>query len=125
MIDQPPSTAAPTPGPWEACERGAYSDFDGNSRVILGSDRRIAVVQHSGTPEDEANTLLIAAAPETAAERARLVVVNEGLVALLQEALPHVEAMANSLTIMTGPIVGPVDRLASEIQTALDEARKR
>ena len=27
-----------TPGPWEAAERGGYSDFDGDSRVILGND---------------------------------------------------------------------------------------
>ena len=53
-----------TDGPWEAAERGAYGDFDGNSRVIIGNDRRIAVVQHHGTQEDEANTNLIDAAPE-------------------------------------------------------------
>ena len=57
----------------------------------------------------------------TAAERDRLVEVNEGLIALLREALPHVEGVANSLTIMTGPIVGPVDRLTSEIQAVLAE----
>lgn len=74
--------------------------------------------------ENLAHAELIAAAPETAAERDRLKVVNEGLVALLREALPHVKSMANSLTLMTGPIVGPVDRLASEIQAALDEARQ-
>ncbi len=61
---------------------------------------------------------------ELIAERDRLAAINEGLVALLQEALPHVESTANSLTLMTGPIVGPVDRLASEIQAALDEARQ-
>lgn len=53
-----------TPGPWEAADRGDYSDFDGASRVILGDDRRIAVVQHSGSDEDEANTHLLEAAPE-------------------------------------------------------------
>ncbi len=53
-----------TPGPWEAADRGDYSDFDGNSRVILGDDTRIAVVHHHGTPENEANAHLIAAAPD-------------------------------------------------------------
>ena len=44
---------------WEACERGAYTDFDGNSRVILGGDRRIAVVQVSSrSREDNANAAL-------------------------------------------------------------------
>ncbi|MCO5159662.1 MAG: hypothetical protein M9939_00880 [Mesorhizobium sp.] len=32
-----------TPTPWEACERGDYSD---DGIVILGDDRRIAVVNH-------------------------------------------------------------------------------
>lgn len=51
-----------TPGPWEAAERGGYSDFDGDSRVISGDDRRIAVVQHDGKDEDEANARVIALA---------------------------------------------------------------
>lgn len=58
-------TCAPlhSPLPWQACEPGAYSDFAGNSRVILADDRRIAVVQ--GTREqDAANAALIVAAPE-------------------------------------------------------------
>ena len=32
-----------TPGPWEACEPGDYGDFDGDSRVMCGDDKRIAV----------------------------------------------------------------------------------
>lgn len=52
-----------TRGPWEAYERGDYSDFDGNSNVIIGDDRRIAVVQNSGTEEDDANARLIEQAP--------------------------------------------------------------
>lgn len=52
-----------SPMPWKACEPGEYSDFAGNSRVILADDRRIAVVQ--GTQEqDLANAALIVAAPE-------------------------------------------------------------
>jgi hypothetical protein len=60
-----------TPGPWEACDQGDYSDFDGNSRVILGDDMRIAVVQWSPgdmQAESDANAHLIAAAPELLAE---------------------------------------------------------
>ena len=37
---------AHTPGEWEAADRGDYGDFDGNSRVILGDDMRVAVIQH-------------------------------------------------------------------------------
>jgi len=57
-----------TPGPWELADIGDYSDFDGNSRVVLGDDRRIAVVKV--TPgsalfaESDANARLIAAAPD-------------------------------------------------------------
>lgn len=61
------SLAAHTPGPWEACEPGDYTDFDGNSQVILGNDMRIAVVHWDDGPmrvENDANARLIAAAPE-------------------------------------------------------------
>ena len=44
-----------TPGDWEACDRGDYGDFDGDSRVILGNDMRVAVVQSDGREETEAN----------------------------------------------------------------------
>ena len=54
-----------TRGPWEASDLGDYGDFDGNSRVILGDDRRIAVVQVTKKDkESNANALLIAAAPD-------------------------------------------------------------
>jgi hypothetical protein len=52
-----------TKGPWKAAERGDYGDFNGESRIILADDRRIIVIQHSGTNEDEANTRLVEAAP--------------------------------------------------------------
>ena len=51
-----------TPGPWEACEPGDYGDYHGQCVVILGDDKRVAVV----LGEDEeavANARLIAAAP--------------------------------------------------------------
>lgn len=35
--------AKATPGPWEACEPGDYGDFDGDSRVMCGDDKRLAV----------------------------------------------------------------------------------
>lgn len=31
-----------TRGPWKASEHGAYSDYKGNSIVVLGDDLRIA-----------------------------------------------------------------------------------
>ena len=44
-----------TPGPWEACERGDYSD---DGIVILGEDMRVAVVNR------EEDAALIEAAPD-------------------------------------------------------------
>lgn len=53
-----------TPGPWKAARRGAYRDMNGQSRVIMGDDMRIAVVHHHKTDRDEANVSLIEAAPD-------------------------------------------------------------
>lgn len=57
---------AHTPGPWIACERGDYSDYDGNSAVIISSSEliRVAVVHHRGTADADANARLIAASPD-------------------------------------------------------------
>lgn len=33
--------------PWEAADKGDYSDFDGDSIVILGDDRRVCVVRYN------------------------------------------------------------------------------
>jgi hypothetical protein len=52
-----------TPGPWKACERGDYSDFDKQSQIIIGDEMRICAV-HSYDIEGEANARLIAAAPD-------------------------------------------------------------
>ena len=57
-------SASHTKGPWEASDRGDYDDFDGDSRVVLGDDIRVAVVHDRGTQEAEANARLIAAAPD-------------------------------------------------------------
>lgn len=46
-----------TPRPWSAADKGDYEDFDGTGIVILGDDRRIAVVQGV-----EANAALIVTA---------------------------------------------------------------
>lgn len=48
-----------TKGPWELCEVGDYGDFDGLSRVIIGDDRRLAVV-HVSDEETNANAKRIA-----------------------------------------------------------------
>lgn len=75
-----------TPGPWEACDPGDYGDFNGESRVILGDDRRIAVVHWSprlNTAQSDANACLIAAAPELLAALVELLEPLERASALL------------------------------------------
>ncbi len=37
---------------WTLCDKGDYADFQGESRVILADDRRLAVV-HSGSEGDK------------------------------------------------------------------------
>lgn len=74
------SEAKFTKGPFEACEVGDYGDFNGNSRVILADDKRIAVVHcRPGNAEDNANADLFAAGPElyAACEDARKYLINE------------------------------------------------
>lgn len=70
-----------TPGPWRVYERTPV-------RIITESKRVIATVRGWGTPEGDANARLIAAAPETAAERDRLKAIN----AQMLEALRAIEA---------------------------------
>ena len=54
-------------------------------------------------------------------EHDRIKASHAGLVALLKDALPHVEKMANALA--TGPVAGPVEHLADDIQTVLAKAK--
>ena len=52
----------------------------------------------------------------------RLKAANELLMAFLREALPHVEKMANVLA--TGPIAGPIEHLADDIQAVLAKVKE-
>lgn len=52
-----------TPMPWEAADPGDYADYDGNCIVILGDDKRIAVVMGTSN-ESKDDARLIASAPE-------------------------------------------------------------
>ncbi len=67
----------PSPLPWIACDLGDYGDYDGNCRVILADDKRIAVVLGK-TDQDASNAAVIAAAHD--------------LLAAGQSSLQHVEA---------------------------------
>ena len=57
------SAAKHTSEPWELCQRGDYSDFDGQCRVIVSDDRRLAVV-HVSDEETDANAQLMVSAPK-------------------------------------------------------------
>ena len=87
-----------TRGPWYAAELGAYFDYDGDCRVIIGDDRRVAVCQHHGSVEDEANAALIAAAPD------------------LYEAL-------ETLTLIVGLTAFKHEAQRAALQEAMDKAR--
>ena len=90
-----------TPGPWLACEPGAYSDFDGHSSVILGDDRRIAVVQ-GDHEEAVANAHLIAAAPD--------------MLAALEQLLEAFNENANDLNDI------PADQAVAMMESAIAKA---
>ncbi|WP_084398323.1 hypothetical protein [Henriciella aquimarina] len=77
---------------WEACDRGDYSDFDGNSRVIIGDDRRIAVVQTDGDPETMANAAFITEAANQ----------MDAILARLEEADRFEEALRQIIDESTG-----------------------
>ena len=59
-------SAKHTPGPWIPAKYGDYGDYNGKCRVILGEggDIRVAVVLGFNSEENQANTSLIAAAPD-------------------------------------------------------------
>lgn len=91
-----------TPGPWEACDVGDYSDYDGRCRVILGDDLRIVVVL-GDHDESAANARLIAAAPDLLEALGELLPQNLG-------APP--DALQDHMTV-------PVDMTIGEIRRAL------
>lgn len=81
--------AEPTPGPWIFEELCAVNDGDGY--VLLTEGSRVEICHHGGAysmglPREEvlANARLIAAAPDTAAERDRLKAANVELAKTLE-----------------------------------------
>jgi hypothetical protein len=72
-------SAQHTPGPWAVVQRFSVAqDFDGGIAVA-------DVVRLPSRAEAEANARLIAAAPETAAERDQLRALNADMLAALRE----------------------------------------
>ena len=120
MTDQP--AAEPTPDRWFVREcPHAYGDIE----VVLGDDFTIYIPLKAIDWNDakrwrmKNHAKLIAAAPATAAERDRLVKVNEGLVKALEALLRETELAGNANADDYGwPTVIP------QARAALDEARK-
>lgn len=70
MKTTPPTLPAHTPGPWELETKGSKHFIDGADGLTVCVLDRQGV--RDNRAENEANAVLIAAAPETAAERDRL-----------------------------------------------------
>lgn len=97
-----------TPGPWTVGRKGEqledYASGSNYVEAIVGVHHRIGFVEF-GDPCAEANAVLIAAAPETAAERDQLLAINAELLTVARnlrnrtldfveaESWPEVEAV--------------------------------
>lgn len=77
MTQSAEQRAEPTPGPWR------YSEVIGGCFVYGSDGRQILSYKSSPSLENRANAKLIAAAPDTAAERDRLKAANVELVKAL------------------------------------------
>ncbi len=87
----PDAAAAPTPGPWTRNEWGHVVDPTGNDVAFRDLTIRMSS-DDARMAEAEANTDLVAAAPETAAERDRLAKALENLVNKLEPWLTEADA---------------------------------
>lgn len=114
-------SAAHTPGPWEACDPGDYGDFDGHSRVILGNDRRIAVVHRHpsiNTAQSDADASLIAAAPDMLAALEQSVLYVETLHSLMisdGRRTPATRALMANINASRAAIAKALGRTPNEI----------
>ncbi len=128
MTDQP--AAEPTPGDWliQGNPRDGFPPdiIAKTERGQLGIDIVARLLSHvpqfNGTPEELwANARLLASAKATAAERDRLVKVNEGLV----KALEKLMAGINAMRFGDGPPpLHEWQEVWDEARAALDEARQ-
>lgn len=99
-----------TPGPWETCDPEDYGDYDGNCRVILGDDLRVAVVL-GVDGENEANAHLIAAAPD--------------LLEALHECAEYFDRFADAEFTQDGPNPNREMTLLQSVTRAIDKAEGR
>lgn len=84
--DTQDTPGAHTPGPWKIDQRDSNTSARIGSAVDLQASGLVARVYGNNPQHMEANARLIAAAPETAAERDRLKAVNADLLAALESA---------------------------------------
>ena len=108
-----------TPGPWTAEGFTVYAgdgdDFGDVARATAG-DSHVDPDYHLDRPDYEriANTRLIAAAPETAAERDRLREVNADLLAALVELLDRTTTMSEADSWRIRELGKPLANIARE-----------
>jgi len=102
---------AHTPGPWTV----GTTERPNKRFIIYGDERRIPIAElDADDNEARGNACLIAAAPETAAERDRLREVNAEMLAALREVLREIDACVDD---------GSLSRDAVEHTTAIMFAR--
>lgn len=97
MNENKETTSKHTPGPWEADTLRVWAGTEANLVYIAS----LKFVSDTGLPDDEAwaNAALIAAAPDTAAERDRLKAQNAELVRILEAALERMDAVSERIGV--------------------------
>ena len=104
MNENKEPTIKHTPGPWEADTLRVWAGTKANL-VYIASLKFVSDTglpdSDTGLPDDEslANAALIAAAPDTAAERDRLKAQNAELVRILEAALERMEAVSERIGV--------------------------
>jgi len=93
-----PAPAKHTPGKWHASNLRIFANINGLDRRVAECYRPAISGEYDGG-ECEANARLIAAAPETAAERDRMKEINNDLLEALKEVLSEIQAIVDDGTL--------------------------
>ena len=109
-----------TPGPWHLGEvRHANITPHGNDGIIRNDEHDpVAIVNFAGYSKRTAfaNAHLIAAAPETAAERDRLRELNSSLLAMLKEVRKHLLWAESTDAFLYAKVVRVIDKAEGETE---------
>ena len=116
------TAAKHTPGPWVLCYDGQIDGPDGRTICRFTWD---SFKGFNDSPTEKANARLIAAAPETAAERDRLKEINAELLALLKQLHGLVEFAGSDGRGFTGDNQTEYDTFEPAIRAAIARAEGR